>query len=205
MTRTIHIIDDDDEMRLSLHRLLSIRQDLHIRSYKSGDEFLTEAPELDPGLLLLDMKMPGSTGMDVLREIASMNGRFGAIILTGEGNIQVATEAMKAGAIDFLEKPYKYETLIATIEVGFAKLEEESEAKSRQVDASARIARLSARETDVLKGLINGSANKVIAHELDISPRTVEIYRANLMNKLEVRSLSEALRIAFAAGLFPHD
>ncbi len=203
MTRTIYIIDDDDDLRLSLHRLLSLRSDLLIRSFKSGDAYLEGRDELDPGVLLLDINMPGSSGLDVLRAVRGDGARFCAIILTGQGNIRVATESMKNGAFDFLEKPYDYQSLITAVDGGFARLEEESAAAARRESARARIDRLSARETDVLKGLIDGRANKVIANDLDISPRTVEIYRANLMTKLEVRSLSEALRIAFVAGLFP--
>lgn len=204
MTRSIYIVDDDEELRISLHRLLSLRSDLLIRSFASGDAFLAQMPELDPGVLLLDMNMPGSSGLDVLRAIKN-NPRYLAIILTGQGNIEVATKAMKAGAFDFLEKPYNYQQLTEVMEDAFQKLEEESAAAARIQAAKHRVSQLSARETDVLKGLIEGHANKVIAHELAISPRTVEIYRANLMAKLKVRSLPEALKIAFAAGLFPDD
>lgn len=202
--RSIYIIDDDEELRISLHRLLSLRSDLLIRSFGSGDAFLAGMSELDPGVLLLDMNMPGSSGLDVLRSIKG-NSRYLAIILTGQGNIEVATTAMKAGAFDFLEKPYNYQTLTDVMEGAFEKLEQESAAAARVESAKQRVAQLSARETDVLKGLIEGHANKVIAHDLSISPRTVEIYRANLMAKLKVRSLPEALKIAFAAGLFPDD
>jgi two-component system response regulator FixJ len=201
MTRTIYIVDDDDAVRASLHSLLSVRSDLVIRSYRSGDAFLSEASELEAGVVLLDFHMPGSTGLDVLKAI--QGGKFVAIILTGQGNVTLAVRAMKAGALDFIEKPYEAEALMKLVETAFSRLEEGSEAAARIDAAKGKIARLSPRETDVLMGLIEGRANKVIAYDLDISPRTVEIYRANLMDKLEVRSLSEALRIAFAAGLFP--
>jgi two-component system response regulator FixJ len=202
--RSIYIIDDDEELRISLHRLLSLRSDLLIRSFPSGDAFLAQREELDPGVLLLDMNMPGATGLDVLRSIKDQP-RFLAIILTGQGNIEVATKAMKAGAVDFLEKPYDYQALTDVMESAFERLEQESAAAARVESAKGRVGQLSARERDVLKGLIEGHANKVIAHDLAISPRTVEIYRANLMAKLKVRSLSEALKIAFAAGLFPDE
>ncbi|NML05671.1 response regulator [Sphingomonas sp. G-3-2-10] len=200
MTRTVYIVDDDDAVRASLHSLLSVRSDLIIRSYRSGDAFLEEAGDLDPGVLLLDFHMPGATGLDVLEAIQERE--FAAIILTGQGNVSLAVQAMKAGALDFMEKPYEAEQLMAVLERAFATLEESSETTARLDAAKGKISKLSPRETDVLKGLIEGRSNKVIAYELDISPRTVEIYRANLMEKLEVRSLSEALRIAFAAGLF---
>jgi two-component system response regulator FixJ len=182
--------------------LLSVRGDLVIRSYRSGDAFLEEANDLDPGVLLLDFHMPGSTGLDVLNAIAK-RATFASIILTGQGNVGLAVQAMKAGALDFIEKPYEADLLMHIIDTAFSRLEQDSTAAARVDIAKAKIAKLSPRECDVLMGLIEGRSNKVIAYELDISPRTVEIYRANLMEKLEVRSLSEALRVAFAAGLIP--
>ena len=202
MSRTIYIVDDDDAVRASLHSLLSVRQDLIVRGFRSGDAFLQDVGELDPGVLMLDFHMPGATGLDVLQTLDD-SPRFVPIVLTGQGNVGLAVQAMKAGALDFVEKPYEAETLLQLIDNAFSRLEEDNEAASRVNAAEAKIAKLSPRETDVLKGLIEGRSNKIIAYELDISPRTVEIYRANLMEKLEVRSLSEALRIAFAAGLFP--
>ncbi|MEZ0241948.1 MAG: response regulator transcription factor [Sphingomonas sp.] len=204
MTRTIYIVDDDDAVRASLHSLLSVRADLVIRSYRSGDAFLAEARELDSGVLLLDFHMPGASGLDVLHSLGDST-TFVPIILTGQGNVSLAVQAMKAGALDFIEKPYEADQLLQIVDSAFARLEADTDAAARVDQAAAKIARLSPRETDVLKGLIEGRSNKVIAYELDISPRTVEIYRANLMEKLEVRSLSEALRVAFAAGLFPKD
>ena len=203
MTRTVYFVDDDDAVRASLHTLLSIRNDVLIRSYRSGDAFLQEVNDLDPGVVLLDFHMPGATGLDVLVAL-NKNPKFVAIVLTGQGNVGLAVQAMKAGALDFVEKPYEAEVLMQLVDAAFASLEQGSEAAARVNAAEAKSAKLSLRETDVLKGLIEGRSNKIIAYELDISPRTVEIYRANLMEKLEVRSLSEALRIAFAAGLFPN-
>ena len=200
MSRTIYIVDDDDAVRASLHSLLSVHSDMVIRGYRSGDAFLEDVAELDAGVLLLDFHMPGATGLDVLEAIEG-DARFVPIILTGQGNVALAVQAMKAGALDFIEKPYEAEMLMEVIDGAFARLERTSEADARVKAARAKIAALSPRETDTLRGLIEGRSNKVIAHDLDISPRTVEIYRANLMDKLEVRSLSEALRIAFAAGM----
>jgi two-component system response regulator FixJ len=202
MTRTAYIVDDDDAVRASLHSLLSLLPNLVLRSYRSGDAFLEDVSELDPGVLLLDFHMPGSTGLDVLNAIKGKHV-FAPVVLTGQGNVTLAVQAMQAGAIDFIEKPYEADLLMELIESAFQQLERNTESVARVEAAKARIDRLSPRETDVLKGLIGGRSNKVIAYDLDISPRTVEIYRANLMDKLEVRSLSEALRIAFAAGLFP--
>ncbi|MFZ5746587.1 MAG: response regulator transcription factor [Pseudomonadota bacterium] len=203
MTNTIYIVDDDDAVRASLHSLMSVRPDLVIRGFRTGDDFLGEAPELDPGVVLLDFHMPGSSGMDVLEAILPDAPKFAPIILTGQGNVTLAVQAMKAGALDFIEKPYEAEMLLRTVDAAFSRLAEDSQEAARVEEARVKVDKLSPRETDVLKGLIEGRSNKIIAYELDISPRTVEIYRANLMEKLEVRSLSEALRIAFAAGLFP--
>jgi two-component system, LuxR family, response regulator FixJ len=200
MTRAVYIVDDDDAVRASLHSLLSVRFDLVIRNYRSGDIFLEDVDELDPGVVLLDFHMPGSTGLDVLNAIQGK--KFVSVILTGQGNVTLAVQAMKAGALDFIEKPYEADQLMAVLQRALETLDETSEERDRTESAKAKIDKLSPRETDVLRGLIEGRSNKVIAYELDISPRTVEIYRANLMDKLDVRSLSEALRVAFAAGLF---
>lgn len=202
--RTIYIVDDDDAVRASLHSLLSVRSDLVVRGFRTGDAFLGEAAELEPGVLLLDFHMPGASGLEVLEKVRD-DARFAAIILTGQGNVTLAVKAMKAGALDFIEKPYEADFLLRIVDAAFSRLEQDSEEAARVDAAKALIDKLSPRETDVLKGLIEGRSNKIIAYELDISPRTVEIYRANLMEKLEVRSLSEALRIAFAAGLFPKE
>ena len=204
MMRNIYLVDDDDAVRASLHSLLSLQSNLVVRSFRSGDKFLEDAPMLDPGVLLLDFHMPGSNGIDVLNALhESEPGKFAAVILTGEGNVGLAVQAMKAGALDFIEKPYEAETLLQIIEAAFSRLALDSASAAHIEQAKAKIEGLSPRERDVLMGLIEGRANKVIAYELDISPRTVEIYRANLMTKLSVRSLPEALRIAFAAGLIP--
>lgn len=199
MIRSVFIIDDDKETRLSLHRLLSLSSDVLIRSFASGDAFIAQLPELDPGVLLLDLNMPGRSGLDVLAELQG-DDRYVSVILTGEGNIEAAVAAMKAGAFDFLEKPYKHQALAEVMEAAFEHLERTSATASRVEDAKRLLRRLTQRETDVLQGLIAGHANKVIALNLAISPRTVEIYRANLMTKLGVKSLSEALKIAMAAG-----
>jgi two-component system response regulator FixJ len=202
MIRNIYLIDDDDAVRASLHGLLSLRSDLVVRNFRSGDQFLERAPDLESGVLLLDYHMPGKNGLEVLEQLSSLShGRFLTIILTGEGNIDVAVQAMKAGALDFLEKPYKADALLETINKAFDRMEHESAGSAQIESARAKVDVLSPRERDVLTGLIEGRSNKVIAYNLAISPRTVEIYRANLMTKMGVRSLSEALRVAFAAGL----
>lgn len=202
MIRNIYLIDDDDAVRASLHGLLSLRSDLVVRNFRSGDQFLERVAELESGVLLLDYHMPGKNGIEVLQQLGTSSpGRFLTIILTGEGNIDIAVQAMKAGAFDFLEKPYKADALLAAIDKAFDRMEHDSAGSAQIETARAKVAVLSPRERDVLTGLIDGRSNKIIAYDLAISPRTVEIYRANLMTKMGVRSLSEALRVAFAAGL----
>jgi two-component system response regulator FixJ len=204
MMRNIYLVDDDDAVRASLHGLLSLRSDVAVRNFRSGDQFLERADELEPGVLLLDFHMPGTNGLEVLQQVGPLSRtRFLVIMLTGEGNIDIAVRAMKAGAFDFLEKPYKPDALLETIDNAFARMEHASAGSAQIETARARVDALSRRERDVLTGLIEGRSNKIIAYDLSISPRTVEIYRANLMTKMGVRSLSEALRVAFAAGLIP--
>ena len=203
--RYIYVVDDDAPVRASLRSLLSTRQNTLVRGFESGDAFLDDRGELEPGVVLLDVNMPGRSGLDVLREIKSDGPRFAAIVITGQGNVAMAVHAMKNGALDFVEKPYGHRELLEIVDTAFVHLEQSAEIAEREKIAKEKIARLSARELDVLMGLIAGRPNKVIAYELEISPRTVEIYRANLMTKLKVRSLSEALRIAFAAGLIAEE
>ena len=201
MLKQIYIVDDDEPVRKSLQSLLNMRPEFVVSSFSSGDQFLAEAQSLEPGVVLLDVHMTGASGMDVLSAINARDLPMVCVIITGHGNIAMAVQAMQAGAIDFLEKPYDHSALIDTIERANSRLQEVEADAARVLAAQQSIARLAPREIDVLMGLIAGKVNKVIAHELDISPRTVEVYRANLMTKLHVRTLPDALRIAFAAGL----
>ncbi len=203
MMRSVYIVDDDDAVRASVQGLLAEKPEHQIRVYRSGDDFLEAVEPEDGGVLLLDYHMPGANGLDVLRELGDHRVRFAAVMLTGQGDVSVAVQAMKAGAIDFLEKPYDPYHLLRVVEAAFKRFDTDTNQQERLRAATDRIERLSPRERDVLMGLIEGRQNKVIAHELNLSPRTVEIYRANMMEKLGVGSLSEALRVAFAAGLVP--
>ena len=201
MTRHIYIVDDDDHVRQSLHGLLGRTEGLAIRSYPSGTAFLEALDLLDPGVLLLDMHMPGASGLDVLHAIAERRPAFAAIVITGQGDLRLAVESMRAGAVDFIEKPVDNQELLALIERSFVRFEQTSAVTAREQESRERIATLSTRERDVLEGLIEGQANKVIAANLQISPRTVEVYRANLMSKLGAANLSDVLRVACLAGL----
>ncbi|MBB3032512.1 response regulator transcription factor [Alteriqipengyuania lutimaris] len=198
--RSIYIVDDDQAIRSELYSLLSVYPNTLLRSFASGDEFIAQLDELDPALILLDMKMPGASGLDVLAAMGDRKDLL-PIVLTGQGDTRIAVQAMKAGATDFLEKPCDPKTLLQTIDLAFETLEETEAVIARTAQAREKLARLSARERDVLDGLIEGKSNKIIGYELDISPRTVEVYRGKMMEKLEVQSLSEALRVAFSAGL----
>ncbi len=201
--RNVYIVDDDDALRQSVATLLEAAGGFRTRSFASGEAFLACVPDIGPGCVLLDLTMPGLSGLEVLRRLQKVEGRFETILLTGQGDIAVAVEAMKSGAADFIEKPHDNRVLLDALGSGFDRIENrEREAGAIRL-ARANIERLTPRERDVLLGLIDGKANKIIAYELDISPRTVEIYRANLMEKLGVHSVAEAVRIAFAAGLVP--
>lgn len=201
--RYVYIVDDDDALRQSVEVLLEVAGGFATRSFASGEAFLETLAHLEAGCVLLDLNMPGMNGLEVLRRLQAIDSRFETILLTGQGDIGIAVEAMKAGAIDFIEKPYDNRMLLNALDNGFARIEDREKEASAIQSARDGIERLTPREKDVLLGLIDGKANKIIAFELDISPRTVEIYRANLMDKLGVRSVAEAVRIAFAAGLVP--
>ena len=196
----IHLVDDDDAVRRSAGFMLRT-SGFEVHAYASGVEFLAEVKRVAPGCILLDVRMPEMDGLEVQAELNARGITMPVIVLTGHGDITTAIAAMKGGASDFIEKPFEKEVLLQAIEAAFARLAQGARAAAIAHDARVRINALTQREQDVLRGLVSGKPNKVIAYDLGISPRTVEVYRANLMGKLGVRSLSEALRIAFAAGL----
>ncbi|MFN3389426.1 MAG: response regulator FixJ [Allosphingosinicella sp.] len=202
--RTIHLVDDDEAVRRSASFLLRTSGYL-VKTYASGVEFLAVAKEAVPGCILLDVRMPEMDGLEVQKALKERGVLMPVIVLTGHGDITIAVQAMKEGAVDFIEKPFDKTILFNAIEEGFARIEQAGRRHARAEEAKVRLDALTGRERDVLKGLVRGHPNKTIAYDLGISPRTVEIHRANLMAKLDVSSLSEALRIAFAAGLEGED
>lgn len=198
--RVVYLVDDDEAIRRSAGFMLKT-SGYQVRSYVSGVELLKEAKELSPGCILLDVRMPEMDGLQVQRALQERGIGYPVIVMTGHGDVGVAVQAMKAGAVDFIEKPFEKAVLLSAIEDGFGRIEQAGRSRARAEEAQVRLQALTPRERDVLEGLVRGHPNKTIAYDLDISPRTVEIHRANLMSKLGVASLSEALRIAFAAGL----
>ena len=198
--RTIHVVDDDAAVRLSLERLLGSMGFATV-SYTTPGAFLLEAPHLLGGCVLLDVKMPGISGLEVQARLRAIGFVPPIIVITGQGDIQTAVLAMKAGAFDFLEKPYEDEVLLAAIEAALAASPDDH--IHQAVDSAQRIARLSPREREVLDALVAGASNKVIAFDLGLSVRTVEVHRARMMERLGTRQLAEAIRLAVLATLAP--
>lgn len=195
----VYLVDDDEAIRRSAGFMLKT-SGYSVMAYSSGTEFLKQSKAIEPGCILLDVRMPMMDGLEVQQALQDQGCTLPVIVMTGHGDVTVAVQAMKAGAVDFIEKPFGKAELLRAIEEGFGRIEVSDRTKVRAEEAKVRLQVLTAREQDVLKGLVQGYPNKTIAYDLDISPRTVEIHRANLMSKLGVVSLSEALRIAFAAG-----
>ena len=196
--RLVHLVDDDAAIRRSVGFMLKTSGH-RVESYESGAELLKDSAKLDQGCILLDIRMPGMDGLEVQQALQENGVRLPVIIMTGHGDISLAVRAMKAGAVDFIEKPFEKDALLASLEDGYRRLSRMGATDDRMRDATIRLQALTARERDVLDGLAQGLPNKTIAYDLGISPRTVEIHRSNLMTKLGARSLSEVLRIAFDA------
>ncbi|WP_336952725.1 response regulator FixJ [Sphingobium aromaticivastans] len=196
----IYVVDDDEAIRRSLSFMLKT-SGFAVKLFEGGLPFLKEAAELEPGCVLLDVRMPDMDGLAVQRELRERGVMLPVVIMTGHGDIDMAVTAMKAGASDFIEKPFEKAALLGCVDAARRVAVADRGASARADDARARLNILTEREREVLDGLVEGLPNKTIAYDLGISPRTVEIHRANLMQKLEVKSLAEALRIAFHAGV----
>jgi two-component system response regulator FixJ len=196
----VYVIDDDAAMRDSLDFLLGAAG-FNVRLFDSAQIFLNELPDLAFGCVVTDIRMPGMDGMELLRQLNSRARRLPVIVMTGHGDIPLAVEAMKLGALDFLEKPFEDDGLIGMIETALSQNESGPKNEAATAEMAARVAFLTQRERQVMQGLVTGQSNKVIAREYDISPRTVEVYRANVMTKMQAGSLSELVRFAIRAGL----
>ena len=196
----IHVIDDDAAMRDSLAFLLDVNG-FEARVYDSATAFLSQAPIAQLTCVVSDIRMPGMNGIELVRKLRGEGTACPVILITGHGDVALAVEAMKAGAADFIEKPFDDAVLLGAIRAALEAQPVSPGDSAAKREAEAKLADLSPRERDVLRGLVAGKINKVIAHDLSISPRTVEVYRANLMAKTGARSMSELMRIALAAGL----
>lgn len=199
-SKLVHIVDDEESMRRSTGYALKTTG-YAVATWASGAEFLKKVRHAEQGCILLDVRMPDIDGLEVQQVLAARGVTMPVVIMTGHGDIGIAVQAMKAGAVDFLEKPFEKSALLNAVEAAFERIAKADNAATKAQDAATLLAALTPRERDVLEGLAQGLPNKTIAYDLGISPRTVEVHRANVMAKLDVRSLSDALRIAFAAGL----
>ena len=195
----VYIVDDDEQMGRLLTRQL--QGEFDVMCFTVARHFLDVASALAPGCLILDMHMPELNGLEVQRRLAERNLRFPTIMITGRGDVSIAVQAMRDGAIDFVEKPFTRETISESIRRAQPHLAPVIPAGESAAAAKAHVALLSAREMQVLHGLVAGLPNKTIAYDLEISPRTVEMHRASIMRKMEVRSLSALVRTALAAGI----
>lgn len=197
----VHVIEDDEAVRQTVVFLLS-SAGFSTRAYASATAFLKDMPRAPPGCILTDVRLPGMSGLDLVKEVAKTPDRFSAVVMSGYGDIPLAVEAMKAGAADFLQKPFGKAALVGAVESAFAKLREASAAPVEDGHACrALFNALSPRQMDVLKGMLEGKLNKTIAHELGLSVRTVESYRGEIFAKTQVNGLSELVRKATLAGL----
>jgi len=200
MARKVHVIDDDAAMRDSLNFLLD-SAGFEVTLFETAQQFLDALPALAFGCVISDVRMPGIDGIELLKRLRTLNSGFPIVVMTGHGDVPLAVEAMKLGAMDFLEKPFEDERLIAMIEAALRVAEPAAKSDAVAQDIAARVASLSPRERQVMDGLVAGLSNKLIAREYDISPRTIEVYRANVMTKMQAGSLSELVRLAMRAGL----
>ena len=188
--RRVHLVDDDEAIRRSVSFMLRT-SNLLVTTYASGVELLAKGRELEAGCILLDVRMPEMDGIEVQQALKERGVLLPVVVMTGHGDVNVAVQAMKAGAVDFIEKPFEKAVLLGAVEEAFARLEDAGRRHARAGEAKVRLEALTPRELDVLEGLVRGHPNKTIAYDLGISPRTVEIHRANLMSKLDVASLSD--------------
>jgi two-component system response regulator FixJ len=201
MTKSqILIVDDDDDVRDSLRALLET-EGYAVRDFNSAKHVLADRGLKDGACLIADIRMPDMDGLELQEELRRQNIGLPVIIVTGHGDVPLAVRAMKAGALDFIEKPFDGELILESVKRAVAQIADDKNHSRLMETAQTRVAALSARERQVLEHLVAGRPNKIIAYELSISPRTVEIHRAHVMEKMQARSLSELVRLALAAGI----
>lgn len=200
----VHIVDDEEPVRKSLAFMLTI-EGFTVRMHESATAFLSAAPGLRSSVLITDLRMPDISGVDLLRRLAGLPQRIPSIVITGHGDVPMAVEAMKAGALDFIEKPFADDVLIEAVKRAAGEISESPEGGMDVAHTRSRFEALTEREKQVLRGVVAGLANKSIAYDLDISPRTVEVHRASVMTKMQARSLPELVRMALAARIGTED
>src|ERR1700682_3785367 len=196
----VYVIDDDEAMRDSLDFMLGAA-DFHVTLFESAHNFLDTRSSIEFGCVVSDVRMPGIDGIELLKRLKASPSLFPVLIMTGHGDVPLAVEAMKLGAMDFLEKPFEDDRLIGMIEAALKKAEPDAKAEGITIDIASRVASLTPRERQVMEGLIAGLSNKQIARDYNISPRTIEVYRANVMTKMQANNLSELVRLAMRAGM----
>jgi two-component system response regulator FixJ len=201
---SVYVIDDDEAMRDSLAFLLG-SAGIAVQTYASANTFLENLSNVNPGCIITDVRMPGLSGIDLLRRLRELKLDVPVVVITGHGDVPLAVEAMKIGALDFLEKPFDDEILLSSVRSALNRLGRDHKRQAERDEIAGRLATLSKRERDVLEGLVVGKANKQIAYDLGISPRTIEVYRANLMAKMQAASLSDLVRMALIAGILGRD
>jgi two-component system, LuxR family, response regulator FixJ len=197
---TVHVIDDDEAARDSLEFLLRTAG-INVNTHESAVDFLKGAAEIKSGCIVTDVRMPEITGIDLLKKLKDLKVDVPVILVTGHGDVPLAVEAMKIGAADFIEKPFDDEVLLAAVRSALNRQGTDDKRRAERTEIDGRLAALSNREREVLQGLVRGLANKQIAFDLGISPRTIEIYRANLMTKMHASSLSDLVRMALIADI----
>lgn len=198
--QVVHVIDDDEGVRSSLAFLLDC-SGIPTQTYESAAEFLKVVPMMTHGCIITDVRMPEMNGIELLARLKSMGVPDPVIVITGHADVPMAIQALHAGVSDFIEKPFSDEVILVAVRSALAKQQNRQEVQGERDQIAARMATLSAREREVMEGLIEGKANKVIAYDLSISARTVEVYRANVMTKMQARTLSELVRMVMIARL----
>ena len=198
----IYIVDDDEAVRDSLAVLLDAKG-YTVSTFPGAAAFLDTAASLRPGCVIADVRMPGMDGLELQQQLIERVLPLPLIVITGHGDVPLAVRAMKAGAVDFIQKPFAAEVILASIAAASARIAEKTEPSQFAVTAAAKVSLLTPREREVLQGLVDGLPNKSVAYDLAISPRTVEIHRARIMEKMGARSFSELVRISLAAGVQP--
>lgn len=196
----VHVVDDDEGVRNSLAFLLGCSE-IATRTYESAVEFLKAVPAMAHGCIITDVRMPEMSGLDLVDRLKAMGVTDPVIVITGHADVPMAIQALHAGVADFIEKPFSDEAILLAVRSALASQQSRAEVEVERDANRKKLATLSGREREVMEGLILGKANKVIAYDLDISARTVEVYRANVMTKMGARTLSELVRMVMVARL----